>query len=77
MAVVRTAGSLSEALEVVEMDLSKGSDDSTPTLVLTSFHIRKDQKLLVEELARRAGESQATIMRAIIDEWIALRLKER
>lgn len=73
MAVVRTARSLNQILDLVEL----GDVDGAATLVLTSTHLRNDQKRMIEELARRSGESQATILRAIIDEWIELRLRER
>lgn len=46
--------------------------EETPKIAvlrLTSYKIRIDQKAMIEAMAKSEGESQATILRRIIDEW--------
>lgn len=45
-------------------------------LVLTSFQLRAGQKKLLEGLANLSGESQATILRGICDEWVNYIIQE-
>lgn len=68
MSVVRSAQSLKEVLE------HSKNDGSSDPLKITSFQLRTEQKTMIDELARRNGESQATIIRAIVDEWVELKL---
>ena len=51
--------------------------DGQGQLVLTSFHLRKDQKDLVEALALWSGERQATVIRQILDEWCEMTLSKQ
>ena len=51
--------------------------DGQGQLVLTSFHLRKDQKELVEALAAWSGERQATVIRQILDEWCEMTLSKQ
>lgn len=69
MGVVRSA----QSLDVLKRSTNQSNGAE---LTLTSFQLRKDQKVMIEELARRNGESQATVIRAIIDEWVALKMRE-
>ena len=70
MSVVRSARSLEDVLSNVEQD------GNEPVLRLISYKIRNDQKQLIEELAKRNGETQATIVRAILDDWVELKLRD-
>lgn len=65
MALIRNAKAL---------NLLKSSNGIETSLVLTSFQLRKDQKELIEKLAEQNSERQATIIRAIIDEWREMKL---
>lgn len=56
--------------------LKEAKDQPNGKLVLTSFQLRQSQKDLIDALARNASESQATVIRTIIDEWRELKLKE-
>lgn len=67
MSIVRSANSLTVIRKAYE-----GNGD----LKLTSLHIRAGQKDMLEELARRGGESQASVLRAILDEWCEMKLAE-
>lgn len=44
-------------------------------LTLTSFKIRQAQHDLIKALAESTSESQASIVRAIIDEWCEAKLR--
>ena len=70
MSVIRSTRSLEEVLSVVE----DGNDVAVMTVI--SYTIREDQKRLIEELSKRNGESQATVLRAIIDEWVEQKLRD-
>lgn len=65
MSIVRSANSLAIIRKAYE-----GNGD----LKLTSLHVRAGQKNMLEELARLSGESQASILRAILDEWCEQKL---
>lgn len=67
MSIVRSADSLA---------IIKRAYEGNGDLKLTSLHVRGGQKELLEELARRSGESQASVLRAIIDEWCEIKLAE-
>lgn len=59
------------ALKVVERGREGGGG-----LKPVSLHIRANQKWMLEELARHVGESQAAVLRAIIDEWCEAKLSQ-
>ena len=65
MAVVRTPSAIAAI---------KKAYKSNGKLVLTSLKVREGQKVLLESLAKQSGESQAAILRAIIDEWCEMKL---
>ncbi len=44
--------------------------------VLRSFHLRKEQDIMLKELARANAETKVTILRAVIDEWREMKLRE-
>ena len=65
MAIVRSASAL---------DAIRNAYEGEGDLVLTSLQIRRGQKELLETLAKQGGESQASVLRAIIDEWCESKL---
>ena len=65
MAVVRTPSAITAI---------KKAYGSNGKLVLTSLKVREGQKVLLESLSKQSGESQAAILRAIIDEWCEMKL---
>ena len=67
MSIVRSPNSLTIIRNAYE-----GDGD----LKLTSLHVRAGQKIMLEELARLSGESQASVLRAILDEWCEQKLAE-
>ncbi len=67
MSIVRS----NESLAVIERG-RKGGGGLKPI----SLHIRVGQKEMLEELARLTGESQAAVLRAIIDEWCESKLNQ-
>lgn len=67
MSIVRSADSL---------NLIRAAYEGNGELKLTSLHIRAGQKTMLEELARKSGESQAAVIRAILDEWCEHKLSE-
>ena len=69
MGVVRSAQSLDVLRSTTEQQ-------GAANLILTSFQLRKSQKSMIEDLAKRNGESQATVIRAIIDEWVDMKLRD-
>jgi hypothetical protein len=68
MAITRSE----QSLELIRTAYETAEDE----LVLTSFQIRRSQKALIEQLAKSNSESQATVLRAIIDEWCECKLRE-
>lgn len=46
------------------------------TTVSRNFYLRKEQDELLARLAEYHGESKVTVLRAIIDEWRELKLRE-
>jgi hypothetical protein len=70
MGVVRSARSL-------DLIRDARNQNGKAKLVLTSFQLRQSQKDLIESLAEQSGESQATIVRAIFDEWCEMKLREQ
>lgn len=44
--------------------------------VSRNFHIRKDQDDMLAALSRYHGETKVTVLRAIIDEWREMKLRE-
>jgi len=53
------------AKTIVRHHRANGNDE----LVLTSYMLRQGQHGLIKALAKFTGHSQATVIRAIIDEW--------
>lgn len=60
MAIVRTPS----LLDIIR----KAYEGSGDTVVL-GLKVRTSQRTLLQELSELTGESQASILRAIIDEW--------
>ena len=65
MAIVRTPASLGIIKKAYE-----GNGD----LVVLGLQVRGSQRELLKELASQGGETQASILRAIIDEWCEVQL---
>lgn len=68
MSIVRSAESLAIIKEAYE-----GNGE----LQTTSIKVRKGQKEMIDKLASQSGESQASVLRAIIDEWCEMKLAIR
>lgn len=68
MAIVRST----QALELIRDAYEKHDEE----LVLTSFKLRRAQKGMIEKLASWNAESQAAVIRAIIDEWSEMKARE-
>ncbi|MBK7919319.1 MAG: hypothetical protein IPJ94_24255 [Chloroflexi bacterium] len=49
---------------------------SNGSTVSRNYHLRKEQDEMIAELADFHGESKVTVLRAIIDEWRELKLRE-
>lgn len=60
MALIRSAASLGAVKKGYEGD---------GELIVLGLQVRKSQREMLQELSRLTGESQATILRAILDEW--------
>lgn len=60
------------------LDLIQKSYDGNEEaeLVLTSYQLRRPQKEMIKGLAKRNASHQAVILRAIIDEWCEMKLRE-
>lgn len=69
MSLVRSSQSLDLIRKAYE-----GSAEAE--LVLTSYQLRKPQKDMIKGLASRNAMHQAAILRAIIDEWCEMKLRE-
>lgn len=69
MGIVRSA----QSLDLIRKSRNHNGDAE---LVLTSFQLRREQKEMIDALAKRTGEKQATIVRAIIDDWCEMKLRE-
>lgn len=69
MSIVRT----NDALQILS-DAYKGDIAGKTRAKL--WHLREEQVRMIEQLADRYSESQITILRAIIDEWREMKLKE-
>lgn len=65
MGLVRSARSL---------ELVRSAYESDGELVRTLIQLRKGQKDLIESLSASSGNSQAAVLRAIIDEWCEQKL---
>ena len=44
--------------------------------VSRNYHLRKEQEVLIRDLAEHHGETKVTVLRAIIDEWRELKLRD-
>jgi hypothetical protein len=65
MSIVRSADSLA---------ILRKAYEGNGELQTTSIKVRKSQKEMIDELANQSGESQASVLRAIIDEWCEMKL---
>lgn len=65
MSLVRSSASL---------ELVKKAYEGNGDLVMTSLQVRKDQKLMLEGLARMNSSYQAAVLRTILDEWCEMKL---
>jgi len=65
MAIVRTASLL---------DIIKKAYEGNGDFVVLGLQVRSSQRELLKELSTQSGESQASILRAIIDEWCEIQL---
>lgn len=65
MAIVRTPASLA---------FIKRAYEGNGEFVILGLQVRTSQKELLKDLAQQSGESQASILRAIIDEWCEYQL---
>jgi len=63
-----------QSLDLIEQAY-KGVAESE--LVLTSYQLRQAQKNMLAELASRNAMSQAAVIRAIIDEWCEMKLRDK
>lgn len=68
MSVVRSGASLAAVKE---------GREGSGRLVLVSYHIRHSQREMLRRLAEDSGESQATILRAILDEWGEMKIAQQ
>ena len=60
MAIVRSPDSLA---------LIKKGYEGNGDFVVLGLQVRTSQRTMLQELSQQSGESQASILRAIIDEW--------
>lgn len=60
MAIVRSASLL---------DTIKKAYEGNGDFVVLGLQVRNSQRELLKDLSSQSGESQASILRAIIDEW--------
>lgn len=61
-----------QSLDIIEY----AQDNRDGKLILANYQLRKDQKDMIVKLAKLNGERQATIIRAIIDEWVTTKTRD-
>ena len=61
-----------QSLDIVKENYRQGGGNK----VLTSYFLRPDQKAIIDGLAGQIGETQADVVRSIIDEWCEFVLRD-
>ena len=68
MSMVRSESTLNAVKSAYQYD--------SPETVSVSYTVRRGQKLMLEALSKATSETQAVILRKILDEWAEMQLKE-
>lgn len=66
-----SAAKTPDALEIL-LSAYSGDGSTKPKL----WHLRNEQLDLLEKLSERYSESQVSVLRAIIDEWREMKIRE-
>lgn len=68
MSMVRSGSTLDAVKSAYQYD--------NPKTVSVSYTVRKGQKLMIEALSKATSETQAVVLRKILDEWAEMQLRE-